>query len=33
MGIDANGGIIDKFAGDGVMAPFIPLITGEKNRA
>ena len=30
-GIDANGGIIDKFLGDGVMALFIPFITGENH--
>ncbi len=29
--IDANGGIIDKFLGDGVMALFIPVIAGEKH--
>ena len=29
--IDANGGIIDKFLGDGVMALFIPVITGEDH--
>ncbi len=29
--IDANGGIIDKFLGDGVMALFIPVITGENH--
>lgn len=31
--IDANGGIIDKFLGDGVMALFIPVITGENHAA
>ncbi|HEY6056412.1 MAG TPA: adenylate/guanylate cyclase domain-containing protein, partial [Candidatus Limnocylindrales bacterium] len=29
--IDSNGGIIDKFLGDGVMALFIPVITGENH--
>ena len=29
--IDANGGIIDKFLGDGVMALFIPVISGENH--
>ena len=29
--IDANGGIVDKFLGDGVMALFIPVIAGEKH--
>jgi len=29
--IDANGGIIDKFLGDGVMALFIPFIAGENH--
>ena len=31
--IDANGGIIDKFLGDGVMALFIPVIAGENHAA
>ena len=31
--IDGNGGIIDKFLGDGVMALFIPMITGENHAA
>lgn len=31
MAIDNNGGIIDKFLGDGVMALFIPVITGENH--
>jgi adenylate cyclase len=31
--IDDNGGIIDKFLGDGVMALFIPVITGENHAA
>lgn len=31
MAIDDNGGIIDKFLGDGVMALFIPVITGENH--
>ncbi|MEO5939351.1 MAG: adenylate/guanylate cyclase domain-containing protein [Candidatus Limnocylindrales bacterium] len=29
--IDANGGIIDKFLGDGVMALFIPVIAGNDH--
>lgn len=29
--VDANGGIVDKFLGDGVMALFIPVITGENH--
>jgi adenylate cyclase len=29
--IDANDGIIDKFLGDGVMALFIPVVTGENH--
>jgi adenylate cyclase len=29
--IDANGGIIDKFLGDGVMALFLPVIAGEDH--
>jgi class 3 adenylate cyclase len=29
--IDANEGIIDKFVGDGIMAPFIPVIAGENH--
>ncbi len=31
VAIDANGGIIDKFLGDGVMALFIPVIAGEGH--
>jgi adenylate cyclase len=31
--IDKNGGIIDKFLGDGVMALFIPVIAGENHAA
>jgi adenylate cyclase len=33
VAIDANGGIIDKFLGDGVMALFIPVIAGERHAA
>ncbi|HET7026081.1 MAG TPA: adenylate/guanylate cyclase domain-containing protein [Candidatus Limnocylindrales bacterium] len=33
VAIDDNGGIIDKFLGDGVMALFIPVITGENHAA
>jgi adenylate cyclase len=29
--VDANGGIVDKFLGDGVMALFIPVIAGENH--
>jgi adenylate cyclase len=31
VAVDANGGIIDKFLGDGVMALFIPVISGENH--
>lgn len=31
--IDDNGGIVDKFLGDGVMALFIPVIAGEAHAA
>ncbi len=31
IAVDANGGIVDKFLGDGVMALFIPVITGENH--
>ena len=33
IAIDENGGIIDKFLGDGVMALFIPVISGENHAA
>jgi adenylate cyclase len=33
MAVDENGGIVDKFLGDGVMALFIPVITGENHAA
>jgi adenylate cyclase len=33
IAIDENGGIVDKFLGDGVMALFIPVITGENHAA
>jgi adenylate cyclase len=31
VAVDDNGGIVDKFLGDGVMALFIPVITGENH--
>lgn len=31
--VDANGGIIDKFLGDGVMALYVPVIAGERHAA
>ena len=31
VAVDENGGIIDKFMGDGVMALFIPVIAGENH--
>jgi adenylate cyclase len=31
VAIDENGGIVDKFLGDGVMALFIPVIAGENH--
>ena len=31
VAIDQNGGIMDKFMGDGVMALFIPAISGENH--
>jgi adenylate cyclase len=31
--IDDNGGIIDKYLGDGIMALFIPVIAGENHAA
>jgi adenylate cyclase len=31
--IDRNGGILDKFLGDGVMALFLPVIAGENHPA
>lgn len=33
VAVDDNGGIIDKFLGDGVMALFIPVIAGENHAA
>jgi adenylate cyclase len=33
VAIDQNGGIIDKFLGDGVMALFIPVISGRSHAA
>jgi adenylate cyclase len=33
VAIDQNGGIIDKFLGDGVMALFIPVISGASHAA
>jgi len=29
--VDANGGFVDKFLGDGVMALFVPVITGANH--
>jgi adenylate cyclase len=31
--IDGNGGIVDKFLGDGVMALFVPVVAGEVHAA
>jgi adenylate cyclase len=31
MSVDRNGGIVDKFLGDGVMSLFIPVISGENH--
>ena len=31
IAVDENGGIVDKFLGDGVMALFIPVIAGENH--
>jgi len=31
--IERNGGIVDKFLGDGVMALFIPVIAGERHAS
>ncbi len=31
VAIDVNGGVIDKFLGDGVMALFIPFIAGDNH--
>ena len=31
--IEGSGGVVDKFLGDGVMALFIPVFTGEDHRA
>ena len=33
IAVDENGGIVDKFLGDGVMALFIPVIAGENHAA
>ena len=33
VAVDQNGGIVDKFLGDGVMALFIPVIAGENHAA
>jgi adenylate cyclase len=33
VAVDENGGIVDKFLGDGVMALFIPVIAGEDHAS
>lgn len=33
VAVDSSGGIVDKFLGDGVMALFIPVISGENHPA
>lgn len=33
IAVDHNGGVIDKFLGDGVMALFIPVISGENHAS
>ena len=33
VAVDVNGGIVDKFLGDGVMALFIPVIAGDNHAA
>ncbi len=33
VAVDENGGIVDKFLGDGVMALFIPVISGENHAS
>jgi adenylate cyclase len=33
MAVDANGGIVDKYLGDGVVAFFVPVFTGDGGPA